>query len=237
MTSSQYNNITRFHKIIISALKIYSLLKLHSGKLNWVLVYGPPRTGTSLLARLLSYRSKFCVVDVGLNSLTKFPPKKLKYIKFNKQKFHYETLLNLFISSHQGPWFSQNKFDRPIDLVVKQAALTPEAYEMLIKAYGNPSRMIFCIREPNAYYYSHLNKFRKVDNIVSDYLNSINLYQNIRGDIFEYKNSNTIDNYNYFLFKKNIKTPHNLIYKVNHMKQPTDELTDIFSSFKGKYEF
>ena len=42
----------------------------------------------------------------------------------------------------KGPGFTVKSFSRPIDLVIKQAALRPEDYYLLCHAFGLPSRKL-----------------------------------------------------------------------------------------------
>ena len=46
---------------------------------------------------------------------------------------------NLLINSHEGAWFHKKSFSRPIDIVVKEAALRVDDYYLLCDIFGLPT--------------------------------------------------------------------------------------------------
>ena len=67
MSIPPFADLNILRKSLRFLYKTNTLRKFFFSRINWVLIYGPPRTGTSLLARLLSYQSKSMFVDVGLH--------------------------------------------------------------------------------------------------------------------------------------------------------------------------
>ena len=211
--------------------KTNTLRKFFFGRINWVLIYGPPRTGTSLLARLFSYQSKSMFVDVGLHFARKYP-ESAKWNQKLSRKYYLDIYFNLLINAHEGAWFHKKCFSRPIDLVVKEAALRVDDYYLLCDAFGFPSRKIFCIREPSSYSSSHAKKFERPDNINNDYLNALNAYDEIGGEIFEYNSEVSLATYENILFGKELGIPTELNFK-KHKKSLTG-LEDYYDDFKRK---
>jgi hypothetical protein len=221
-----------YSKILLrSIFKAKVITNFLIGNIDWVLVYGPPRTGTSLLARLLSYQSKFLFVDVGLHFARKYP-ESANWDERLSLTYYEKIYFNLLVNAHEGAWFHYKSFSRPIDLVIKQAALRPADYHLLCHAFGLPSRKIFCIREPSSYYQSHKKKFNQPDNIVDDYLFSLKTYEEIGGEIIEYSSRLDLPTYENILFSKKVNIPSSLNFN-NHIKVET-ELESQYNEFKRK---
>jgi len=231
MNLRPFTDLSYSKRILRSVLKAKVITKFLIGNINWVLVYGPPRTGTSLLARLLSYQSKFLFVDVGLHFARKYPESS-NWDKRLSLSYYEKIYFNLLVNAHEGSWFYQKSFSRPIDLVIKQAALRPADYHLLCHAFGLPTRKLFCIREPSSYSLSHKKKFNQPDNIEDDYLFSLKTYEEIGGQIIEYSPNLDLPTYENILFGKKVNIPTSLNFN-RHEKVET-ELEIQYDEFKRK---
>jgi hypothetical protein len=231
MNQSPFLSLNFLNKTLRSIYKIQVFYKFLINNVNWVLVYGPPRTGTSLLSRLLSFNSKFMIVDVGLHFARKYP-KAANWDPKLALKYYHKTYLNLLYHSHEGTWFYKKPFTRPIDIVIKQAALRVEDYELLCQFFGPPKRKIFCIREPSSYCSSHLKKFNKPNNVYEDYERAIDAYNKIGGEIVDYSSSLDLYSYEKILFGKILGIPTTLKYKVYPNSESS--LKPIYDEFKRK---
>lgn len=231
MNQKPFSKLNLLNKTLRSCYKIQVFFKFLIDNVNWVLVYGPPRTGTSLLSRLLSFNSKFMIVDVGLHLVRKYP-KASNWDSRLALKYYNKTYLNLLFQSHEGTWFYKKPFSRPIDLVIKQAALRVNDYELLCQFFGAPQRKIFCIREPSSYCISHLKKFNKPENVHNDYERAIAAYDKIGGEIVDYSSSLDLHAYEKILFGKVQNIPIKLKYK--EYLQSESSLKPLYDEFKRK---
>jgi hypothetical protein len=170
--------------------------------LRWWLVYGPPRAGTTYVHRMVKACSTLHVSDWGLAPVLNPIPEWLRYFSakdFDYIRFDYERFLNDISSNILDNAYTGNGVQ--LDLVYKQATLGPGEYETLVRMWGPPERAIFCIREPAGYIASARKKFiyDSVERLQRVYVDSIDSYRHIRGDIFDYTPELTVSDYTSFL--------------------------------------
>ena len=200
----KFTELGRLDKSYLFILKKFVIFKFIFRKLNWILIYGPPRTGTTLLSEIAAFESKFMIVDVGLQLMRVYPENSKWPLAIRNRLYNF-IYLNLLSNSHEGTWFCHNRFSRPYDFVLKQAALRIEDYNYLVKMFGAPKKTYFCVREPSAYSSSHLKKFSKPSYIKDDYLRSLIAYDKIGGTIVDYSCSFSLEDYENIVFgKKNL---------------------------------
>lgn len=171
-------------------------VKREAKHLRWYLVYGPPRTGTTLMMRLASLCARFHIGDWGLNALLNLGPE-YDYIRLDRARLLQDISDNLLDNAYPGEGTS-------IDLVVKQAGLNEAAYKALVQMWGPPTRKIFCIREPAAYLASAKKHFsgpyaHPIYRLQSLYLEAFSQFERIGGDIFAYGPHVTKEQYVDFL--------------------------------------
>jgi hypothetical protein len=180
----------------------------HKSKLRWCLVYGPPRSGTSYMLRIVSTCSTLYVSDWGLAPILDPVPDWLKirsssdfdYIRFDYERFLENISNNILDNAYLGE-------GNQLDLVYKQATLGLNQYQVFARMWGPPARTIFCLREPTGYIASAVGKFiyDSVERLQEVYIASINSYLQIGGDIFEYTPDLSVSDYISFLQPLNFK--------------------------------
>lgn len=227
----KFTELGRLDKLYLFILKKFIILKFLFGKLNWILIYGPPRTGTTLLSEIAAYESKFMIVDVGLQ-LMRVYPENSKWQPAIRNRLYNFIYLNLLSNSHEGTWFCYNRFKRPYDFVLKQAALRIEDYNYLVKLFGAPKKTYFCVREPSAYSTSHLKKFSKPSYINDDYLRSLIAYEKIGGTVVDYSCTFSLEDYENIIFGKKKSLPIKVAHKNYQLKK--SNLTHEYKNFKKK---
>lgn len=163
---------------------------------GWWLVYGAGRSGTSYMARLISTCSRLWVSDWSLENLLKLVPDH-DYIKFDRERALRDISDNILDNAYLGG-------GDQLDLVFKEAYLEFQEYQMLVKMWGPPTRIIFCFRQPAAHIHSALEHFTgpyeaSLNELQQDYVRMFNHYKMIGGDTFEYKPSLTLEDYLLFL--------------------------------------
>ena len=169
---------------------------------RWWLVYGPPRSGTTYMHRMVKACSALQVSDWGLAPVLNPIPEWLQiraskdfdYIKFDYERFLRDISNNILDNAYQGN-------GAQVDLVYKQATLGPSEYDALVRMWGPPERAVFCIREPAGYIASARSKFiyDTVERLQQVYIDSIDSHQHIGGDIFDYTPELTVSDYTSFL--------------------------------------
>lgn len=169
---------------------------------RWWLVYGPPRSGTTYMHRMVKACSALHVSDWGLAPVLKPIPDWLEiraaqdfeYIRFDYQRLLCDISRNILDNAYPGNGVQ-------LDLVYKQATLRPSEYEALLSMWGPPERAIFCVREPAGYIASAKKKFTydTVERLQQVYIDSIASYSHIRGDLFEYGPDLSVSDYTSFL--------------------------------------
>jgi hypothetical protein len=231
MNQNPFLSLSFASKVLRSIYKLQVGFKFLINNINWVLVYGPPRTGTSLLSRLLSYNSKFMIDDVGLHLIRKYP-EAANWSSELSLRYYENTYFNLLCQSHEGTWFYKKPFLRPIDIVIKQASLQEKDYKLLCSFFGSPRKKYFCIREPSGYCSSHLKKFDQPNNVIEDYERAIVAYDKIGGEIIDYSSSLDLHTYEKILFGKILGIPTKLKYKEHPISESS--LMPLYDEFKRK---
>ena len=171
-------------------------------ELKWWLVYGPPRCGTSYMMRLVKACSTLYVSDWSLGAFLRPIPgwidfKSLPvhdYIAFDYERFLKDISRNILDNAYAGD-------GDQLHLIYKQAALHPEEYQVFVRMWGPPERAIFCLREPSGYVASAGKKFSHapVEWLQKVYLESLDSYLHIKGDVFEYAPELSLSDYLSFL--------------------------------------
>lgn len=93
-------------------------------------------------------------------------------------------------------------------MVYKQVILHPNEYQTLVKMWGSPERIIFCLREPAGYIASAAKKFMPnapLEQLQDMYITAINNYPQVKGDIFEYTPELSVSDYISFLEPLNLE--------------------------------
>jgi hypothetical protein len=180
-------------------------------ELKWWLIYGPPRTGTSYMLRLVRTCSVLYVSDWGLapilvpipNWLDLRSSPEFDYIKFDTERFLRDISDNILANAYRGE-------GDQLDLVYKQANLDSMQYRVFVKMWGPPERRIFCLREPAGYIASARKKFvhESLDRLQEMYVTSIDRYEGIGGDVFEYNPESSVSDYVSFLEPLNFEGKH-----------------------------
>jgi hypothetical protein len=122
------------------------------------------------------------------------------YIRFDYERFLKDISDNILDNAYRGNGVQ-------LDLVCKQATLGPNQYQVFVRMWGPPARAIFCIREPAGYIASAVKKFinDSVERLQQVYIDSVDSYLHIRGDIFEYTPELRVSDYASFLEPLNLE--------------------------------
>ncbi len=157
--------------------------------LNWWLVYGPPRSGTSYMMEWIKTCSTLWVSDWSLGILFEPIPRWLAFrsdpahgfIAFDHARFLRDLSRNILDNAYTGG-------GNQLDLLYKQANMRPNEHHTLVQMWGPPQRAIFCLREPSGYMASAARKFAHAsrEQLQRMYIRSVEGYQEIGGDLFEY---------------------------------------------------
>jgi len=167
---------------------------LRTGGLRWWLVYGPVRSGTTLMANLLAPHSRWMVSDWGLHAVLEGPLSSTP-ASFDLREMRRRVLVEVLSSCETG-------HGGPLDLVYKQANLRRPEYDALVDVLGPPERVIFCLRDPAGFMRSAVRKFPEVelDNLrVINYVGTIEEHERIGGEVFLYSPDVTGTDYARFL--------------------------------------
>ena len=200
-------------------------------KYRWWLVYGLPRTGTSLMTTLIATNSKKAIYDWCLRDVLKpleshphIPP----FFRVEFLKSLSENILKSTISTGGDI----------LDFVFKQAGLTAEEYSALVEMWGEPERKIYCLREPSGFIASTIKKFDnlQLEKMKKRYVEHLErVYDKIGGDIFEYKPDLTIEDYMEFLRPLVIENQIKFNYTGSKDdKNVTKEMTKAYEDFKER---
>jgi hypothetical protein len=167
---------------------------LSRGRLRWWLVYGPVRSGTTLMSALLEPHTRWSVSDWGLHAvldgpLSSTPP------GFDLRRMRRDVLTEVLAATDTG-------HGGTLDLVYKQANMRKPEYDALVDVIGPPERSIFCLRDPAGFMRSAVRKFpdTDLDNLrVVNYVGTIAEHTAIGGDVFLYSPEVTGADYSRFL--------------------------------------
>lgn len=164
------------------------------GQLRWWLVYGPVRSGTTLMTDLLAPHARYVVSDWGLRHVLggplSNPPE-----RFDPARYQRPFLAEVLAACDR-------KRRGPLDLVFKQANLRLPEYEVLVEHFGPPERTIFCLRDPGGFMRSAMAKFPSysLEHLREfNYVGTAQEHTRIGGDVFLYHPSVTGDDYAEFV--------------------------------------
>ena len=195
--------------------------------LDWWLVYGPVRSGTTYMMRLLGSNARVQVSDWGLRHGMGLPPD-LPHITFDRARARADFSRNVLSNAPPGG-------GRTIDLVCKAAQLRPDEFEVLVEMWGPPARKIFCVREPSGYMASATRKFPDVDvgHLRAQYVDDLAAFEVIGGDPFFYEPGLTVEDYRRFL--EPIPVPDDPRYDFAYQGSTADHLVtaDMVDAFEG----
>ena len=211
----------------------------HKAELRWWLVYGPPRSGTSYIFQLIRTCSVLCVSDWGLAPILSPVPDWLKtrsapdfaYIRFDYRRFLKDMSNNILDNAYGG-------HGTQLDLVYKQATLDPSEYQALVKMWGAPARTIFCLREPAGYIASAVKKFvyDSVEHLQQVYIDSVDSYLQIKGDVFEYTSDLTVSDYTSFLQPLNFAGKRLVPFRHNGAQEHEHATEGMWSAYRRVQE-
>jgi hypothetical protein len=177
-------------------------------ELKWWLVHGAYRTGSSYLVRLIKTCARLYINDWGLMPILAPIPGWLElktdpardFVTFDHERFLRDISNNILDNAYAGD-------GNQLDLVYKQVVLHPHEYQALVKMWGPPERIIFCLREPAGYMASATKKFAQavLEAVQQGYIDAINYYALIGGDVFEYTPELSVEDYVPFLKPLNLE--------------------------------
>ncbi len=165
-------------------------------KIDWWLVYGAARTGTTYMVDMIASCSRLWISDWCLDSILKLVPE-FDYIRFDNKRALADISRNILDNANTGK-------GNQLEFVVKEAYLGVEEYNRLVAMWGPPKRTIFCFRQPAGYIRSAGKHFVGPYEISLGELQEfyVRLFENhklIGGDVFEYGSHLTMDDYIDFL--------------------------------------
>jgi hypothetical protein len=164
------------------------------GRLRWWLVWGPVRSGTTLMANLVAEHARWEISDWGLAAgLT--PPQSVSPATYDPRRPQRTLLAEVLASCTTG-------HPGPVDLVYKQANLRLPEFDALVALMGPPERNLFCLRDPAGFMRSAVKKFPDVDlqNLQEfNYVGTIQEHERIGGEVFLYHPAVTGEDYARFL--------------------------------------
>ncbi|MFV1874460.1 hypothetical protein [Nioella sp.] len=204
-------------------------MQIDRDNFKWWLIYGPPRTGTSYLSRLVARRARHLVSDWGLGHILNNLD---KVNDLNTDRFLNDFAQIVLESARRGG-------GQYLDLCFKQAIMLPAELTQLSKMFGEPQRRIFCIRAPAGFVASAIKKFPRFTptDLEERYVKMFRIYDQIGGDILEYGPQLSIDDLSSFLAP--MKLPPNTEDFVYRGSERTDLVTprmqEVYENFKDKH--
>ncbi len=162
--------------------------------LRWWLIWGPVRSGTTLMGDLAATHARWAVSDWGLRAALN-PPLGVLPAGYDVDRPRRALMTEVLAhceTGHRGP----------LDLVLKQANLFDDEHAALVQLLGPPERSIFCLRDPAGFMRSAVRKFPDIDleNLRQiNYIDSIERQARLGGEVFLYHPEVTGDDYARFL--------------------------------------
>jgi hypothetical protein len=161
------------------------------------------------MVQLIKTCAKLYINDWGLGAILAPIPGWLEFklaphrdfITFDHHRFLRDISSNILDNAYAGD-------GEQLDLVYKQVALRSNEYQALVEMWGPPVRVIFCLREPAGYIASAIKKFTHhsyVEELQRMYVDAIDSYMQIKGDIFEYTPELSVADYVSFLQPLNLE--------------------------------
>jgi hypothetical protein len=169
-------------------------LDVRKGELRWWLVYGPVRSGTTLMSDLTRTHTRYLVSDWGLHHALTPPLSRTPhgYDAIRPQRALLAEVLSACRTGSSGP----------LDLMYKQANLRQPELATLTALIGPPERSILCLRDPAGFMASATRKFPDVphDELREfNYLGTLKAWEEMGGEIFLYHPDVTGQDYQDFL--------------------------------------
>lgn len=167
---------------------------LRRGELRWWLVYGPVRSGTTLMTDLLAPHARYVVSDWGLRNVLAGPLSNQQG-RFDPARYRRTFLADVLAGCDRNR-------RGPLDLVFKQANLRMPEYEVLVEHFGPPERRIYCLRDPGGFMRSATTKFpdHSLEHLREfNYIGTAQEHTRIGGDVFLYHPHVTGDDYAEFV--------------------------------------
>jgi hypothetical protein len=203
--------------------------------IQWWLVYGAARTGTTYMIDMITSCSRLWISDWCLDNMLKMVPD-FDYIIFDKERMLKDISENIIDNAYWGQ-------GDQLDFAVKEAELNFEEYQMMVKMWGKPSRIIYCFREPAGYISSAEKHFtgtysNSLSRLQENYVRLFDDYEKIRGDIFEYTAARTMENYMSFLKPLNVHKDMNkeFVFKgSDNNEYVTDAMREAYDRFKKSH--
>lgn len=192
-------------------------------------MYGPVRSGTTLMGNLIAASARVRVSDWGIGPILLGP--RGVDIPYDLARHRRDVARNVLTTAPAGD-------GRQLDLVFKQANLRPEPYDALVATFGPPERVVFCLREPGAFLASALRKFpdTPVDRqIEHSYLGTIAAFERIGGDVFVHSPRRTRDDYAAFLHP--LPVTEDLVLEYHDRSREdlvTEEMRQAFEDLAGR---
>lgn len=199
-------------------------------RLNWWLIHGPMRTGTSYMACAAATCARLTVSDWGLGDMLKLVPDH-PHIRLDRARALRDISRNILDNADAGGGTT-------LDLVFKQASLYRPEYERLVEMWGEPSRTVFCFREPEGYMASAARKFtdsHTIGHLQAEYVTLLRNYPRIGGDRFEYSETLRTRDYIEFLRPLPIRAECIRPFAFRGERAPelvTDEMRETFRRFR-----
>lgn len=150
--------------------------------LRWWLVWGPVRSGTTLMGNLAASHARWAVSDWGLHSALTPPHVDPMPPSYDVNRPRRALLAEVLASCETGN-------PGPLDLVYKQANLPDDEHAALLELLGPPERSVFCLRDPAGFMRSAARKFSHLSHQElqeGNYLASIERYERLGGEVFLY---------------------------------------------------
>ena len=202
-------------------------------QLDWWLVYGPVRSGTTFMMDVIAANARLRIGDWGLRHGLGLPPD-LPHVRFDRARARADFSRNVLAHAPAGG-------GRALDLVYKSAQLRPDELEALIEMWGAPRRRIFCLRDPSGYLASACRKFPDVDvqAFRDEYLDDIATFETVGGDPFVYHQGLTTEDYRHFLAP--LEVPAGDRYRFSYTGTSadhlvTDDMVAAFERFRARHD-
>lgn len=220
------------HRLRQARLRAEAARAVRRPGLRWWLVWGPVRSGTTLMADLVAEHARWEISDWGLAAALTAPqsPYPASYDPARARRAVLAEALASCRRPHGGV----------VDLVYKQANLREPELEALTSVLGPPERSIFCLREPAAFMRSATRKFPDVDldNLRRyNYVGTLAELERLGGEVFLYHPEVTGAEYAAFLEPLPISAAAQASVRYTGSAAPdlvTDEMKEAYERVVGR---
>lgn len=152
--------------------------------LNWVFIYGLPRSGTTFLLNAFLQKARLGIGDWDLSAFqVAIDSYKTKdYVDLNFDELVEDIRTNILRNAPPG---GGSEFD----LIVKQINTNRKEYDFLVRLFGcEAQEKIFCYREPNGWLPSAMKKFDLKEKEAQElYIKCLSSYDDIGGFKVDYQ--------------------------------------------------